>query len=240
MGPGEPLHQLVSGTAVPAPARPALWLVVPMQGPWPLTEALLESLQAAAPRGLLRVLAVEEPSGPGPAALALRDWRRRLPLTVLRRRAGGPGSLDLGLRLALKGGADWIGLLHHDLLLGPGCLDRMLHDAAATGWQAVSPATRAGVLDYDFSAAAAAQFRSGGEPRAGACFEWCVLLTRRAAGLLGRLEADAGAGAGTGTGAAFAVLRLAELGLACGVSRGALVHHFGPPAPGRRSSRLKG
>jgi GT2 family glycosyltransferase len=191
-----------------------------------MSEAFFESLEAAEPRRRYRVLAVDNGSRDATAA-GLRRWARRLPLSVLRNRSnrGVAPAWNQGLRAALRGGAAWIGFLNNDLLLGPGALARMLGDAEAAGWQAVSPATREGALDYDFSAYAAAYTRRCATRRwEGGWFGWCFLLKREAVVRVGRF--DEGFRLGIGEDEDY-FHRLAAAGLCCGVTGGAFVHHFG-------------
>lgn len=203
-----------------------LWIVVPLWNQWPMTQAFLESLEAAEPRRNYRLVVVDNGSSDGTAE-GLAHWRRRLPMRVLRNRhnLGVAPAWNQGLKLACKGGAEWIGVLNNDLLVGPGALTRMVLDARAAGWQAVSPATREGVLSYDFSSYAAAYTRAcSAWRREGLWFGWCFLLSRAA---VERIEFfDEGFKLGVGEDEDY-FRRLTAAGLRCGVTGSAFVHHFG-------------
>jgi GT2 family glycosyltransferase len=207
-------------------ARPALWIVAPLWNQWPMSQAFFESLEAAEPRRDYRLVAVDNGSTDATAA-GLRAWRRRLPMDVVRkpRNLGVAPAWNIGVRAALRGGAQWIGVLNNDLLVGPGALTRMRRDAESAGWHAVSPGTREGALDYDFSAYAAAYTRRcAAWRREGRWFGWCFLLSRRAVERVGGF--DEGFRLGVGEDEDY-FLRMAAAGLRCGVTGGAFVHHFG-------------
>jgi GT2 family glycosyltransferase len=205
---------------------PRLWIVAPVWNQWPMTLAFLESLEAAEPRLDFRLVVVDNGSTDATAE-GLKRWSRRLPMEILRNRRnlGVAPAWNQGLRRALKGGASWIGILNNDLLLGPGALSRMRQDAEHEGWQAVSPGTREGALDYDFSAYAASYSASCARwRREGRWFGWCFLVSRRGAETVGAF--DEGFRLGIGEDEDY-FRRLAAAGLRCGVTGGAFVHHFG-------------
>lgn len=205
---------------------PALWVVVPLWNQWPMTQAFFESLEAAEPRLNLRLVAVDNGSRDATAA-ALGPWKRRLPLTVVRNRRnlGVAPAWNQGLDLALRGGARWIGILNNDLLLGPAALTRMAQTAESEGWDAVSPATREGALDYDFSAYATAYTRRCRTwRRPGGWFGWCFMVRREAFERVGRF--DEGYHLGIGEDEDF-FRRLQAAGLRSGITGDAFVHHFG-------------
>lgn len=214
-----------------------LWVVVPLWNQWPMTQAFFESLEAAAPRGGWRLLAVDNGSG-GETAAGLRAWRRRLPLQVIRNRRnrGVAPAWNQGLRAALRGGARWVGFFNNDLLLAPGSLERLLRQAERSGWDAVSPATREGALGYDLGAYAAAYLRRCGGRRAeGLWFGWCFLVRREVFAELGGF--DEGFRLGVGEDEDF-FRRLKAAGFRCGVTGGAFVHHFGSATLGPLRRRL--
>lgn len=216
----------VAKKGAPKKEAPGLWIVVPVWNQWPMTQAFFESLEAAEPRLDLRLVVVDNGSTDATAE-GLRRWGRRLPMEVLRNRRnlGVAPAWNQGLRRALRGGASWIGFLNNDLLLGPGALQRMRQDAESAGWQAVSPGTREGALDYDFGAYAASYSASCARwRREGRWFGWCFLVSRRAAELVGAF--DEGFRLGIGEDEDY-FRRLAAAGQRCGVTGGAFVHHFG-------------
>jgi len=239
LGRSGPVHGLVSG-GLEKPARPELWIVAPLWNQWPMSQAFFESLEAAEPRRDYRLVAVDNGSTDATAE-GLRAWCRRLPMDVVsrRRNLGVAPAWNIGLRAALKGGARWIGVLNNDLLVGPGALTRMRQDAQSAGWDAVSPGTREGALDYDFSAYAADYARAcAAWRREGRWFGWCFLLSRRAAERVGGF--DEGFEMGVGEDEDY-FRRLAAAGLSCGVTGGAFVHHFGSATLGPlRRARGKG
>lgn len=214
---------------------PRLWVVVPCWDQWPMTEAFFNSLLAAEPRLDLRLVAVDNGSTDAtPQGLAA--WKKRLPLTVIRNRRnlGVAPAWNQGLDLALKAKARWVGILNNDLLLGPGALTRLVRDAEAQGWDAVSPGTREGALDYDFSVYAPAYAaRCAAWRREGRWFGWCFLATAAAFAKAGRF--DEGYKIGIGEDEDF-FRRLKAAGLRYGATGGAFVHHFGSAtlAPLRR------
>jgi GT2 family glycosyltransferase len=201
-------------------------VVLPLWNQWPVTLAFFESLVDAEPQLPLRLVAVDNGSRDA-TAKGLRAWSRRLPLQVIRnaRNRGVAPAWNQGLRAALKGGARWVGILNNDLLLGPQALSRLVEDAEAEGWDAVSPATREGALGYDLQRYAAAYTRRcAGWRREGAWFGWCFLASRRAFATVGHF--DEGFELGIGEDEDF-FRRLQGAGLRCGVSGRAFVHHFG-------------
>lgn len=203
-----------------------LWVVVPLKDQWPLTRAFFESLLEAEPGLPLRLVAVDNGSRDGTAA-GLRAWRRRLPLTVVRNRRnlGVAPAWNQGLDLALRAKPAWVGILNNDLLLGPRALSRMVADAEAEGWDAVSPATREGALNYDLGRYAEAYTRRcAAWRREGAWFGWCFAASRRAFARVGRF--DEGFDLGVGEDEDF-FRRLKASGLRCGVTGRSFVHHFG-------------
>lgn len=233
MGSREPVHQLVKTR------QGGLWVVLPLWNQWPMTEAFFDSLLTAEPGLALNVVAVDNGSRDATAA-GLKRWGKRLPLQVIRNRSnrGVAPAWNQGLLRALKGGADWVGILNNDLLLGPGALTRLVEDAEAAGWDAISPATREGALDYDLERYARAYTqRCQAWRREGRWFGWCFLASHRAFKAVGRF--DEGFELGVGEDEDF-FRRLNAAGLRCGASGRAFVHHFGSATLGPlRASRGK-
>lgn len=222
------------------PAAPKLWVVLPCWNQWAMTRAFFESLEAAEPRLDWRVVAVDNGSTDGTAA-GLKALAKRLPVTVIRnaKNRGVAPAWNQGLKVALKGGARWVGVLNNDLLLGPAALTKQIQAAEAAGWDAVSAATREGALDYDHVAYALAYTRRcAAWRREGRWFGWCFLASRRAFETVGPF--DEGFKLGIGEDEDF-FHRLRAAGLRCGVTGSAFVHHFGSATLGPlRASRGKG
>jgi GT2 family glycosyltransferase len=191
-----------------------------------MTRAFLESLATAEPKGRWHVVLVDNGSS-DETARALGSWRRRLPMTLIRnsRNRGVAPAWNQGVAVALRGGARWVGILNNDLLIPRGTLSRLVADAEAAGWDAISPATREGVLDYDLERYAAAYTRRcAAWRREGGWYGWCFLLSLRALRRVGRF--DEGFRLGVGEDEDY-FRRLRAAGLRCGISGGAFVHHFG-------------
>lgn len=201
-----------------------------------MTQAFFDSLEAAEPRQDWRVVAVDNGSTDA-TQRGLRDLSRRLPITVIRNRGnlGVAPAWNQGLRAAMRGGAQWVGVLNNDLLLGPAALTRQIHAAEQAGWDAVSPATREGALSYDFNRYATAYTRRcGAWRRPGRWFGWCFLGSRRVFDTIGTF--DEGFKLGIGEDEDF-FHRLQAAGLRCGVTGSAFVHHFGSATLGPLRAR---
>jgi GT2 family glycosyltransferase len=203
-----------------------LHLVVPLWNQWPMTEAFLQSLEAAEPRGSYRLILVDNGSRDATAG-ALQAWKKRLPFQLIRNRRnlGVAPAWNQGLRAALRAKATWVGVLNNDLLLSAGALTRLRQRAADRGWSLASPATREGALDYDLAAYAAAYTRRCFRwDQAGRWFGWCFLVQRQVFQRVGLF--DEGYELGIGEDEDF-FRRARAAGLACGVTGASFVHHFG-------------
>jgi len=216
--------------------KPRLWVVLPCWNQWAMTRAFFESLEAAEPRRDWRVVAVDNGSSDATRE-GLKVLSRRLPVIVIRnaRNRGVAPAWNQGLKASLQGGAQWVGVLNNDLLLGPAALTKQVQAAEDAGWDAVSPATREGALGYDFGRYASAYTRRcGAWRREGRWFGWCFLASRRAFAQVGKF--DEGFKLGIGEDEDF-FHRLKATGMSCGVTGSAFVHHFGSATLGPLRAR---
>ncbi|HTA16938.1 MAG TPA: glycosyltransferase, partial [bacterium] len=201
-----------------------LHLVVPLWNQWPMTQAFLESLEAAEPRDSYRLILVDNGSTDATPA-GLRAWKRRLPFTLIRNRRnlGVAPAWNQGVEAAMKAKADWVGVLNNDLLLTAGCLTRLRQRAEDRGWALASPATREGALSYDLAAYASAYTRRcQAWDQAGRWFGWCFLVQTPVFRRIGRF--DEGYQVGIGEDEDF-FRRAQAAGFACGATGASFVHH---------------
>jgi GT2 family glycosyltransferase len=203
-----------------------LHLVVPLWNQWPMTQAFLESLEAAEPRGSYGLILVDNGSSDA-TAQGLRAWKRRLPFQLIRNRRnlGVAPAWNQGVKAALRAKASWIGVLNNDLLLSAGALTRLRQRASERSWALASPATREGALNYDLAAYATAYTRrcyAWDQP--GRWFGWCFLVQRQVFQRIGPF--DEGYRLGIGEDEDF-FRRAQAAGFACGATGASFVHHFG-------------
>jgi N-acetylglucosaminyl-diphospho-decaprenol L-rhamnosyltransferase len=190
-----------------------------------MTQAFLESLEAAEPRGSYRLILVDNGSTDATAA-GLRAWKKRLPFTLIRNRRnlGVAPAWNQGVAAALKAQASWVGILNNDLLLTAGCLTRLRQRAEDRGWALASPATREGVLGYDLRAYASAYTRRcQAWDQEGSCFGWCFLVQAAVFRRIGRFDENFLTAFGEDM---DFFLRAQSAGFACGTTGASFVHHF--------------